>query len=120
MEAAMRKVPIWLLLIAGLIGLVMALGSFQGRGGGREIQGDGGIVERVREERMIRRMGYPDTWLEWESRPNAHIVGVYFLSWSFGILVASVCALCGVLVPSRRTPPQGRVDPTVAGDRPRS
>jgi hypothetical protein len=105
----MRKVAAWLLLIAGLIGL-LGVGSVEGRGGGREIQGGGGGVEIAREEPMVWRLGFPDTWLEWESRPKVRIAGVYCLSWSFGILCASVCALCGALVLSRRTPRQSRAD----------
>jgi hypothetical protein len=57
---------------------------------------------------VVYRMGFPDAWVVWEYRPrvpdgcvgeweitsNGHAAGVYFLRWSFGILVAkSPCAI---------------------------
>jgi hypothetical protein len=113
MEAAMRKAGVWFLTVAGLVGLLTAF-SFQGHGGGvSRLQ----PVGPTHVEPMVWRVGLPDTWLEWESRPNAHIAGYYFLSWSFGILVASGCALCWAVLLSRRTPPQGRAERGAAPDR---
>ena len=95
----MRKVSVWVLAIPGLVGLLMAVGSFKAHSGG--IQGpDGKQVEGP----TVIRMGFPDTWVEFESRPDRHITDVYFIRWSFGILLFSVCALCSALLMSRRTP----------------
>jgi hypothetical protein len=107
LEAAMRKVAVWFLTIAGLIGLLTAL-SFEGHGGGVEIQGQGAAAEPIRQP-MVWRVGFPDKWLEFESQPNAHVAGVNVLSWSFVILSASVCALCTALLWRRRaSPPKPR------------
>ncbi len=84
----MRKASVWVLTIAGLFGLLLALG-FEGHGGPREWE---------------FRMGYPDAWVEveWVSPPSSSVPGaidsgfesrVLFLRWSFGILVASIGAL---------------------------
>jgi hypothetical protein len=89
----MRKASIWFLVIAGLAGLLTAL-SAGGHGGGGVARLDGSI----QREPMVWHMGLPDKWVEWESSPNAHIVKVSLLSWSFAILVASVCALCGAVL----------------------
>ncbi len=97
----MRKASIWFLVIAGLGGMLTAL-SVERHGGGGMSRPDGSI-ER---EPMVWHLGLPDKWVEWESSPNAHAVNVSLVSWSFAILIASVCALCGgvrlILKRSRR------------------
>jgi len=109
----MRMARVWFLAIAGLVGLLTAF-SFEGHGGGVSRPQPAGPTH---VEPMVWRLGLPDTWLEWDSRPQAKIVGVYLLSWSFGILVASVCSLCGAVLLSRRAPPQEPAAPAVAADR---
>jgi hypothetical protein len=89
----MRKASIWFLVIAGLGGMLTAF-SVEGHGGGGVSRPDGSI-ER---EPMVWQLGLPDRWVVWESSPNAHIVNVSLVSWSFAILVASVCALCGAVL----------------------
>ena len=104
----MRKAGVWLLTITGLIGLLVAF-SVHGGGGGASTPRPGGPVH---VEPLVWRVGLPDGWLEWErpgfllgqeSRPNVHFTGVYVLTWSFGILSASLCALgCAALLGRRR------------------
>ena len=84
----MRKAAVWVLTIAGLAGLCMALG-FEGRGG---------------PQGWVYRVGYPDAWVEWESTPAGHTYGVNVLRWSFGTLVASVYALYYAVRVRRTTP----------------
>ncbi len=86
----MRKVSVWLLAIAGLVGLVTSLGS-EGHGNPRG---------------WAFRMGFPDTLAEGEWASGDYTGRVYLLRWSFGILVASVYALWYAARLSRRTPPQ--------------
>ncbi len=74
----MRKVGVWVLSVGGVIGLFLAFG-FEGRKGpnGPEF-----------------RMGYPDSWVVWESTPDGgHRFEVSVLRWSVLILGASVYAL---------------------------
>src|SRR5262245_15467662 len=97
----MRRAGVWILTIAGLVGLLMAL-TFEGRGG---------------PQGSAFRMGLPDAWVEWESTPNGHTFGVYILRWSFGILVASVYALYYAVRLSRHTQPQKPAEPGAAPDR---
>jgi hypothetical protein len=86
----MRKVGVWLLAVGGLVGLILALG-FERR------QGPDG---------PDFRMGYPDSWIVWESTPNGgHRYEINAFRWSFGILVASVYALYyAVRLGRRKTP----------------
>jgi hypothetical protein len=63
--------------LAGLVGLVLFL-SVHTHGG----QGE-----------SFFRIGFPDPWLEWESRPDGHRFAITPLRWSAGIGVASVFAL---------------------------
>jgi hypothetical protein len=119
----MRKASVWFLAIAGLAGLVTALWPAAHGGGVSRLRPEGPTLV----EPMVYRMGHPDAWLEWsgrpngvpdewESRPNGEKAGVYFLRWSFGILVASVCALCYAMLLSRRTPLQKPAEPGAASD----
>jgi hypothetical protein len=87
------QASIWLLMIAGLVGLLAAL-SGERHGGGVVSRPDGSIDQ----EPMVWHLGLPDKWVELESRPNAHLMSVDLLSWSFGILVAGLCALCGAVL----------------------
>jgi hypothetical protein len=67
----------WLLGLAGLVGLVLFL-SVHAHGG------QGGSFFRI---------GFPDPWLEWESRPDGHRFEIIPFRWSAGIGVASALAL---------------------------
>lgn len=74
----MKRISVWVLSIAGVIGLFLGLG-FKGWKGpnGPEF-----------------RMGYPDSWIVWESLPNGgHRFEVNLLRWSALILIVSVYAL---------------------------
>jgi hypothetical protein len=74
----MHKVTAWLLAVGGLIGLVLALG----------------FEVRQTPDGPDFRMGYPDSWVVWESTPNGgHRYEMNALRWSFGILVAGVYSL---------------------------
>jgi hypothetical protein len=96
----MRKAGVWLLSIAGVVGLLTAL-SFEGHGGGvSRLQPEGPIVDGP----MTYRVGIPDAWLEWESSLNGRIADVHFVRWSFAILLVSVCALCSAVLLRWRTP----------------
>ena len=97
----MRKAAVWMLTIAGLAGLCMALG-FEGRGG---------------PQGWVHRVGYPDAWVEWESTPDGFTSGMHVVRWSVGILVASVYALCYAVRLSRRTPLEKPAEPVAAPDR---
>ena len=97
----MRKSSVWLLTIAGLVGLVMALGFERPAG----------------PQGWVFRMGFPDTLAEAEWTSNSYTGRVYFLRWSFAILVASVYALCFAVRLSRRTPPQKSAKPGAAPER---
>ena len=85
----MRRTAVWALSIAGVVGLALGLGfkSWQGPNGPEF------------------RMGYPDSWIVWESTPNGgHHFQVNFLRWSGLILVASVYALYYAVRLNRRKP----------------
>lgn len=74
----MRRVTIWVLSVAGIIGLLFAFGF-------RSWQGPNGPEFR---------MGFPDSWVGWESLPNGgHQFEVSLLRWSFLILFGSIYAL---------------------------
>ena len=74
----MRRVVVWVLSVGGVIGLLLALG-FKGW------QGPNGSEFR---------MGYPDSWVIWESLPNGgHQFEVSIWRWSFLILFGSIYAL---------------------------
>lgn len=78
----MQRVAVWALSVAGVIGLLLALG-FEGWKGpnGPEF-----------------RMGFPDAWVVWESLPNGgHRYEVNVLRWSVLILAGSVYALYGAV-----------------------
>ncbi len=103
----MQKAGVWLLTIIGLVGLLVAL-SFEGHGAGASTPQPGGPVHVAP---VVWPVGLPDTWLEWErpgyllgqeGRPHVHFAGVYVLRWSFGILVASACALGCASILARR------------------
>jgi hypothetical protein len=86
----MRKVAVWLLSVSGVIGLLVAF-SFEAWKGpnGPEF-----------------RMGYPDSWVVWESTPNGgHRSEVDFLRWSVLIWVTSVYALYYAVRLGRRNAP---------------
>ncbi len=74
----MRPGVVWVLSVAGIIGLLLALGFEAWKGpNGPEF-----------------RMGYPDSWITWESLPNGgHRFEVNPLRWSGLMLVGSVYAL---------------------------
>lgn len=95
----MQKIPVWVFSVGGVIGLLFALG-FHGSSGpnGAEFH-----------------MGYPDSWVVWESTPNSHHSEVNFFRWSVLILVASIWALSHAARLSRRKPVDAQ--PTAAGDR---
>lgn len=95
----MRRVAIWVLSVGGVIGLLFALG-FKGW------QGPNGLEFR---------MGYPDSWVVWESTPNGgHRFEVSVLRWSVLILVTSVYALYYAVRLSNHKSPGA--EPGVAGD----
>ena len=71
----MRKVAVWVLSVAGVIGLLLALGFQLWKGpNGLEF-----------------RMGYPDAWVVWESTPGGgNRADVHVLRWSVLILVTTL------------------------------
>lgn len=81
MEKGKRNMMVWMLRLAGVAGLVVALWA----GWSSEPEG------------WNLRLGYPDVWAEVEWRSTANRItsssDIVFLRWSFGMLVASVCAL---------------------------
>ena len=83
----MRRVAVGVLAVAGVIGLLLALGFERWMGPhGPEF-----------------RMGYPDAWVIWESLPNGgHRYEVNLLRWSALILLGSVYALYYAVRLSRR------------------
>jgi hypothetical protein len=119
----MRTAGVWLLSITGSVGLLAAL-SVHGGGGGASTPQLGGPIH---VEPLVWRVGLPDGWLGWErpgyllgqeSRPNVHFAGVRVLTWSFGILGASVCALgCAALLDRRGQSGRIGAEPGVAADR---
>lgn len=96
----MRKVATWVLSVAGAAGLFLAVGfsGWQGPNGSEF------------------RMGFPDSWVVWESLPNGgHRFEVSFLRWSFLILVGGVYALYYAFRLVRRQPADA--EPAAAADR---
>ncbi len=96
----MRRAAVWVLSVAGVIGLLLAFGFEGWRGpNGPEF-----------------RMGFPDSWVVWESLPNGgHHFEVNLLRWSVLILVGSVYALYYAVRLSRRRSPDA--EPDAAPDR---
>jgi hypothetical protein len=93
----MRNAGVWLLTMAGMVGLLAALGIHGGGGGTSTLQPGGPI----HVEPLVWHVGLPDGWLRWErpryllgqeDQPTTRFAGMYVLTWSFGILGASVCA----------------------------
>jgi hypothetical protein len=96
----MRRIVVWVLSVGGVIGLLLALGF-------RGWQGPNGPEFR---------MGYPDSWVVWESTPNGgHRFEVNVLRWSFLILVASVYALYYAVRIGRRKTPEAEPGATADG-----
>jgi hypothetical protein len=105
----MRRALCWVLGLAGLVGLGQFLGC-EGHGS---------------QGHWVIRMGSPDTWLLWESRPDGHQFEMNMLRWSMAIGVASVFALyCSVrlacrpaaLASSEHAEPGASPDPTGVAD----
>ena len=85
----MRRVTVWVLSVAGVIGFLLAFG-FEGR---------------KRPSGPEFRMGYPDSWVVWESLPDGgHRFEANPLRWSGLILVGSVSALYYAVRINRRGP----------------
>ena len=102
----MRKVAVWVLAVGGVVGLALALGFERRRGSG------GGEF----------RMGWPDSWIVWESTPNGGFRWeVNFLRWSVLILIASIYSVYYAVRLNRRQPadaePGAAVDPPKAAGR---
>lgn len=96
----MRNVAVWVLSVGGVIGLVMFFSVVW--------------VERLNGFEF--RMGFPDSWIVWESiPPGGHRSEINFVRWSVLILVASVSALQSAARLSRQTPaavePSSNADP---------
>jgi hypothetical protein len=105
----MRRALCWGLGLGGLVGLVLFL-SCEGHSG---------------QGLSVFRMGSPDAWLVWESRPDGHQFEMNLLRWSMGIGVASVFALYysvrlarrpAALASSKHAEPGAAPDPTRIGD----
>jgi hypothetical protein len=106
----MRRALCWVLGLAGLVGLGLFLWPESHGGQGH----------------WMFRMGSPDAWLVWESRPDGGWqYEMNLLRWSIGIFVASVYVLCHsvrlALTPaapasSKHAEPGPAHDPTRIGD----
>jgi hypothetical protein len=73
----MRRAPVAILTIAGLVCLVLFL-SFEVRAG---------------PGWSTFRMGQPDHWLVWEDNPNGHNFEMNLLRWSIGLGIFGVFSL---------------------------
>lgn len=92
----MRTTHALFLTIAGFLGLLMAF-CFEARRDGQT---------------SVLRIGLPDGSFVWETTPAGQASGVHVLSWSFAILVASVCALYyGVQLSWRKAPEKPSEEP---------
>jgi hypothetical protein len=99
----MRKGAVWILSVGGVVGLLVAL-SFEWRKGP-----DGSAF----------RIGYPDSWVVWESTPNGGFRWeIDFIRWSVLILIASVYSVYYAVRLSRRPPAD--VEPATSADPARS